>query len=238
MPNAKGAKKTNKKDAQSKVKLMPVFPTWFGSHQWERTPSGIPINEFNDKLRLALYKMRANDADGIYRSNLAGTWHSKDTVLKECGDIGNELGKMFHYVMGSLASQHGADDGTYAWKFAAWCMMYRDRGYATPHTHPNCHFSGVYYLDTGADTDAELTMATGVRIKPGTFEAINTSHGNMAAPGLDLQPGFRISPRVGQMVAFPSWLPHFVHPVTGDHERICIACNGSVISHKEKSNDV
>jgi hypothetical protein len=163
--------------SQPKTQLMPVFPTWFGVHQFKETVDGTPIDEFNDKLKLALYKMRANDSEGIYRSNLAGTWHSKDTVLKETGPIGHELGKMFHHVFGGLAAQHNADlTGEYTWKFAAWCMMYRDRGYATPHTHPNCHFSGVYYVDAGADEEAEITMATGIQIKPGSFEAIFRGH--------------------------------------------------------------
>lgn len=220
-----------------KVQLSPVFPTWAGIYQWTTTPSGMPIEEFNQKLKLTLYKMRADNPGGIYRSNVAGTWHSTDTVLKDCGEIGDELGKMFHHVMGSVAFQHGADpNGEYAWKFAAWCMMYRDRGYATPHTHPNCHFSGVYYVDVGADEEAELTMATGVKIKPGAFEAIDTRGVNSSAPGLMLQPGFRIAPKVGQMIAFPSWLPHFVHPVQGDHERICVACNGSVLKYTPKKD--
>ena len=217
------------------VTVQPIFPTYFASHIWETTPSGLPIAEFNDKLRLALYKMRADNPHGIYRSNLAGTYHSTDTVLKDCKAIGEELGQMFHAVMSALAAQHGANPlSEYQWSLVAWCMMYRDRGYSTPHTHPNCHFSGVYYVDAGAAEEADLTMATGVKIKPGCFEALDTRGINIQAPGLSLQPGFRINPKVGQMVAFPSWLPHFVHPVVGSEERICIACNGSVLKETKK----
>jgi uncharacterized protein (TIGR02466 family) len=224
-----------KADPINKVQLTNVFPTWFAMYKWDRTPSGMPIDEFNEKLKLELYKMRADNSEGIYRSNLAGTWHSTDTVLKDCKETGDELGKMFHHVMGALAAQHAGDPkGEYTWKFAAWCMMYRNGGYSTPHTHPNCHFSGVYYVDASADEESEaLTMATGVRIKPGTFEAIDNRGINVAAPGLNLEPGFRIPPKTGLMVAFPSFLPHFVHPVTGEGERICVACNGSVLKYRK-----
>ena len=213
------------------TKVMPVFPTWFAIRQYETTPSGEPIAEFNERLKLALYKMRADDSEGIYRSNLAGTWHSKDTVLHDTGAIGKELGAMFHQVTSAVAKQHQDTGvgGEYAWTFIAWCMMYRDRGYSSPHTHPNCHFSSVYYVDAGEDEEAEeLTMATGVRIRPGTFECLDNRGINQQAPGLNLQPGFRVNPKSGMMVAFPSWLPHFVHPVRGDHERICISCNATV----------
>jgi uncharacterized protein (TIGR02466 family) len=226
---------------EEKVKLTVAFPNWIGIHDWTKTktPDGTSWKKFNDKLKLDLYKMRAGDGDGIYRSNLAGTWHSKDTVITET-ESGEELGKMVHHVMSAVANQYGGDPkGVYSWKFAAWCMMYRDRGYSTPHTHPNCHFSGVYYVDNGEPLEAEpLTMATGVKIQPGTFEAIDPAAGNLAAPGINLQPGFRLIPKAGQMIVFPSGLSHFVHPVQGDSERICVACNGSLIDYKEGSSNV
>jgi uncharacterized protein (TIGR02466 family) len=227
------AKATRKKDTDTKI--MPIFPTWFAINEWERTPSGVPIDEFNEQLKLALYKMRAHTPDGIYRSNLAGTHHTEDKVLTDCGEAGAELGRMFHTVMGTIAGSHTADPtGEYQWRLIAWAMMYRNGGYATPHTHPNCHFSSVYYVDAGPAEEAELTMATGVKIKPGAFECIDTRGINVIAPGLSLQPGFRLDPKPGMMVAFPSWLPHFVHPVSGDHERICVACNGTVLKHTPK----
>jgi uncharacterized protein (TIGR02466 family) len=223
---------------QKPVTLASIFPTWFGLKKWECTPSGIPVTEFNDKLKLALYKMRANDPEGIYRSNMAGTWHSKDTVLQELPHVlGEELVKIFHATMSAVANQHHADpNGEYKWKFNSWCMMYQEGGYATPHNHPNCHFSGVYYVDMGPAEEAELTMATGVRIQPGCFEALDVRGINAQIPGMMLQPAFRLDPKAGTSVAFPSWLPHFVHPFRGEGERICIPCNASIIKYTKKES--
>jgi uncharacterized protein (TIGR02466 family) len=214
------------KDEKQKVTVHNAFPTNVGVIDWEVTPDGTPIDEFVQDMEVQLYRMRAKDPDGIYRSNLAGTWHSKDTVLRET-KRGPELERMFHTVFQEMSKLNHAQPGEYGWQLQAWCMMYSDRGYATPHTHPNCHFSGVFYVNAGAETE-ELTMATGVRVWPGMFEAIDPRTVNMSAPGLNLQPGFRLPPKTGRMICFPSWLPHMVHPVIGDDMRIAVACNGAV----------
>lgn len=214
----------------SQTEISNVFPTWFAKHQWTETPDGEPIGRFNERLAAQLYRHRAHNPDGLYRSNLAGTWHSKDTILKDV-EAGDTLCKMFHQVMSDMLSMYGAKTGdNVGWRFAAWAMMYKDHGYATPHNHPNCHFSSVYYVDCGADTEADdKVMATGVKIKPGCFEALDTRNVNVQIPGLVMQPGFRLNPKPGMLVVFPSWLPHFVHPVEGAKERIAIACNGTVM---------
>jgi hypothetical protein len=115
-----------------------------------------------------------------------------------------------------------------SFRLQAWAMVYNDRGYATVHTHPNCHFSSVYYLDNGGDEIK--TMVTGAKARPGDIEFVD---GRPASgyqfPGVNFLPAFRLSPGPGEMIVFPSWLPHFVHPVVGDKDRICIACNASIV---------
>lgn len=226
---------------ETRTQIVPVFPTWFASRHWSQANLSYweqagydSFDEFNEALRLALYEERARDPEGIYRSNAAGTWHSRDRVTERTGKPGAVLHQMFGTVFSNLAAQHAKDlNATLHWKIYAWSMMYRAGGYAAPHTHPNCHFSGVYYVDPGPASEG-LTMATGEQVQPGMFEAIDTRGVNAQAPGLHLQPGFRLAPKAGQMVAFPSWLPHFVHPVRGDHMRIAIAANAIVLKQEKK----
>lgn len=183
----------------------------------------------NAELKKKIYAKRELDPKGLYRSNAAGTWHSDDHILEWSGDPGKELQKVFYTAFAGIADQHGGQPGgTYNMRLSAWAMVYGDRGYATVHTHPNCQFSAVYYVDTGPEVD-EITMATGVRIRPGDLEFVDTrgSYGHQIK-GLYLQPSFRIRPEPGLVVAFPSWMPHFVHPVRGDGDRISIAANANV----------
>ena len=227
------AKKKNKKPPATPVKaplqIMTVFPTNVGVKLW----AGPDMEKFNEALRLNMYQERIRDPDGIYRSNAAGTWHSNDKLLHWTGDVGKQLGRMFGECFRTFLSTFGAPEkATAKIGLAAWGMIYSKGGYATVHTHPNCHMSGVYFVDDGhAD---EITMATGVRITPGDLEFVDTrGSSGLAAPDLHFNPAFRITPQAGTMVVFASWLPHFVHPV-GDAERISIACNATIKEYEKE----
>ena len=187
---------------------------------------------FLEELKSALWKKRALDPEGVYRSNLSGTWHSKDDVLSTCGPAATTLADMlfreFKSYAGNFVSETG---GSIELRLTAWCMMYDKGGYATVHTHPNCHFSGVYYVDVGPEVE-DAVMATGVSVKPGSIEFVDTrGTGSLQVPGLNLSSAARFAPKNGEMLIFPSWLPHFVHPIATDYTRIAIACNASILRY-------
>lgn len=209
--------------------ILHIFPTDLQQIDW-------PKSTLNERLKAELWKKRALDPDGVYRSNSAGTWHSKDDALSTLGTAGEELADMFNQAFLNYAGNFVTSPGEVTLRLAAWAMMYSDRGYATVHTHPNCHFSSVYYVDAGEKVE-DTVMATGVRIQPGTIEFVDSrATGSTKAPGMNLQPAARVEPKNGRMLCFPNWLPHFVHPVVGDHTRIAISCNATVTSFKETSN--
>lgn len=210
-----------------------LFPTLIAQRQWD------DVTDFNRHLVAETEKLRAYDPEGIYRSNTAGTWHSKDVVLNSCGPAGEKLAEMFRQTFTDLAHSHNGSEGAlYAFKMAAWAMRYTDRGYAAVHNHPNCHFSGVYYVDTGSDLEAEeRIMATGANAPSGCLEFLDTRNINLMFPGVTLQPSARITPKAGMMVCFPSWLPHYVHPVVGEGHRLSIACNATLLDIKQKEAD-
>lgn len=206
-----------------------IFPTEVNRIDWPET------GEMHIALKQALWKKRALDPEGIYRSNSSATWHSQDDVLSSTGWAGEKLGEMFHQAFLGFASRYTSAKGELQMRLAAWAMMYSDRGYATVHTHPNCQFSAVYYVDPG-QTSTEKVLATGETIKAGTLEFVDTRGvGSFQVANLHLQPAARIVPKEGRMVVFPSWLPHFVHPVEGDDVRIAIACNARILKFTPRS---
>lgn len=215
-----------------KTKFANAFPTYLAIREWEG------VEELNNKLELELYKHRADDPEGIYRSNVAGTWHSGDNVTQYLGDAGKQLNQMFFETFSDIAGAYSATKGQVKLRLQPWAMMYKDRGYATVHTHPNCHFSGVYYVRSAPPTGPAKIMATGVAVQPGDLEFIDLRGGPNAlqVKGMVLQPSLRIHPKPGMMIVFPCWLPHFVHPVEGPGDRISFACNATVLEfapHKE-----
>jgi uncharacterized protein (TIGR02466 family) len=81
-------------------------------------------------------------------------------------------------------------------------------------------WSGVYYVDAGDPPNAD-------RPKSGAIEFLDPRAGAemMAAPGLPFGETKSFIPETGQMIVFPSWLKHMVHPYWGDNDRISIAFN-------------
>lgn len=213
----------------AKTKFANAFPTYLAIREWEG------VEELNTALELELYKQRAQDPTGIYRSNVAGTWHSADNVTGLIGKAGEQLNQMFFEVFSDLAGAHATSKGQVKLRLQTWAMMYQDRGYATVHTHPNCHFSGVYYIRSGPKAPDKV-MATGVSVQPGSLEFIDVRGGPNAiqVKGMVLQPSLRVPPKEGLMIVFPCWLPHFVHPVEGPGERIAVACNATILEYKAK----
>lgn len=222
------AKKNNAgtpKPAESPLQLMRAFPTIVGARQFK------DVEKLNDALRLSVHRQRGSDPEGLYRSNSAGTWHSDDAIFRWAGDAGKELADMFGETFQSYARTHGAESGALCEiHLQAWAMLYTAGGYSTVHTHPNCHFSGVYYLDESSER--EITMATGVQVHPGDIEFVDTRGVNgMQKKPLNFGSSFRITPKPGLMLVFPSWLPHFVHPIT-EGERISVACNATILKYE------
>ncbi len=222
---AEQKKKEAVKPVSTPMSIMSAFPTNIGLKDWSVEAATKKINK---KLRARIYQERGADGDGIYRSNTAGTWHSNTELMQWIGVP--ELGEMFHNAFASYMLTLGVSkDAEVGLKLQAWAMIYEDRGYATVHTHPNCHFSSVYYLDTPEDN--ERTMVTGAKTRPGDIEFVDSrAASGYQFPGVNFLPAFRLSPKEGEMIVFPSWLQHFVHPVQGDEDRICIAANATIVS--------
>lgn len=212
-------KKTKEAPKQPPYELHTLFPTNVLTRDW------VNKDVLNNTLKQEIWRKRALDPEGLYRSNLAGTWHSNDYLLTETGEAGEHLRGMFAQAFIEWAGTHGfkPEDETKL-TMNAWAMIYSDRGYAAVHTHPNCHASAVYYVDD-TTPETEITMATGVRLRAGDIEFINPGYRDFQLKGIALNPSAIMSFKAGRMLIFPSNLAHYVHPIRGEGERIAIACN-------------
>ena len=214
-------KKTEDSKTVSPFERIDPFPLQVIRKDWD------DVDTLNDKIREKIWRMRALDPDCLYRSNTAGTWHSQDNMITALGDEGVTLRDMFAQTMLQWGSCLGLQPGLdVRLTQAAWGMVYSDGGYATVHTHPNCHVSAVYYVDD-TTTSQEKIMATGVKLRSGDIEFIHPHPHGMSCKVAQLSPMFVQSFKRGRMLAFPSHLAHFVHPIVGAGERISIACNGN-----------
>jgi len=88
---------------------------------------------------------------------------------------------------------------------SGWGVILCDKGYQKRHVHPEGVLSGVVYLKTPAMTSSSASQ-----------------EGNLIFSRFE---NYEVTPDVGKIVIFPSYLPHETVPIYGNEERICIAFN-------------
>ncbi|WP_261566951.1 2OG-Fe(II) oxygenase family protein [Frankia gtarii] len=95
----------------------------------------------------------------------------------------------------------------------AWAVTYQPGGLHHLHAHHDSVWSGVLYVDVdGLDPGTGLVEF----LDPRTAAIARHPHRN---------PMTSITPTPGLLLAFPSWLQHWVTPYTGAGRRISIAFN-------------
>lgn len=178
--------------------------------------------DINDQL-LALVLEREMQSPSVGRSNIGG-WHSGEDLFEWPGPA---IAKFREFVAEGISeiSQFCLDgqlekpvdiqmDG------GAWANLCRNGSYNKIHNHPDCTWSGVYYVTLG-DTDPDAPP------EAGKIEFLDPRMGatDISPDGATAFPKMVIDPKPGMMVIFPCWLYHYVNPFQGRGERLSIAFN-------------
>lgn len=106
----------------------------------------------------------------------------------------------------------------------SWYHITRTGGYHDAHSHPNCSWCGIYYLEAG---DADFDRRSGVnrfydpRPNADHYQDAGTLYLN--ANGV-----WDLAPTEGQVVIFPSYMKHSALPYFGSRDRVVIAFNSQV----------
>ena len=110
---------------------------------------------------------------------------------------------------------------------SAWVVSQYENEYNPLHNHTGCDISGVIYLKM-PDTKGRRNIES-KKGKDDNDGDITFVHSAMGQRNHDiLEKGiFTLTPQVGQMVLFPSYLLHTVYPFIGKEERRCIAFNAN-----------
>lgn len=127
--------------------------------------------------------------------------------------------------IGAIAPEHQADQRSLNISSHTWFHVTRDGGWFGCHNHPMASWSGVYCVDDG---QPDLSVPeNSILVFPNPMTAANVfldpTNASMRWPYAHGNYAQRLEP--GQLVLFPSWLPHFVTPYRGAGERITVAFN-------------
>jgi uncharacterized protein (TIGR02466 family) len=200
------------------LEVTPAFPTLIGRVR-------LPDAEAMNQGLHALILNEEAEYSSLGRSNIGG-WHSRPDFLHRSD---YNVAALTSWIIWALRRMICATTGKDAFKGAlditAWATVCRAGAYHAPHSHPNSAWSGVYYVDGGAETpDRPLS---------GMLEFLDPRAGveAVSAPGDPYGEPFRVRPQAGLLVLFPSWLYHWVHPYAGAPPRIAISFNASIGAH-------
>ena len=151
---------------------------------------------------------------GVKKTNMNG-WHSTtDMHLKpEYKQLVQELYKMQEEIYQEEWLDRKPKLGN------MWANINYLGGYNRPHVHPNCLFSGVYYVK--ANKNSGVFVANDPR--PGTQTMMPAR--KQGRPPKHLWREVHLEPIPGRIIMFPAWLWHCVEPNQSNEPRISISFN-------------
>jgi uncharacterized protein (TIGR02466 family) len=200
------------------LEVTPAFPTLIGRAR-------LPDSEVMNQGLHALILDEEAQYPSLGRSNIRG-WHSRPDFLHRSDANVDALTSWIIWALRRMICKTTGQDafkGTLS--ITAWATVCRAGAYHAPHSHPDSAWSGVYYVDGGAENpDQPLS---------GMLEFLDPRAGAEAvsAPGDPYGEPFRVRPQAGLLVLFPSWLYHWVHPYAGETPRIAISFNATIRAH-------
>jgi uncharacterized protein (TIGR02466 family) len=120
-----------------------------------------------------------------------------------------------------------------------WFQISNQGSHHDVHTHGNCSWSGVYCVQVDADALRNAHPVLGARNGITRFYGPHFNH--LGGAHMDFGKTYLqsahldVAPLPGQLVVFPSWLPHQAMPYAGEADRIIVSFNASV--HATSGND-
>lgn len=195
-----------------------------------RFPTPVLLMDWPDAARhkaelLQQISRKQAQASSVSLSNRGG-WQSPDDIFDWGGEAIKELSVWIARCIYSIHYTYHQEafpqylrqcGGKLDRKLVGWANVNQRGDWNSTHNHPNCHWSGCYYL----------------QVPPGSGTiALNDPRAciNMNDTGVEVLDLFRqvpqaIEPREGMTIIFPSWMQHHVTEHNADIARISIAFN-------------
>ena len=111
------------------------------------------------------------------------------------------------------------------WSLQAWPNVNRLGDYHDPHNHPHAYLSGTYYVSV---PERMAPLGTRRDVRPGAITFYDPrGAANMTAIRGDpqIEAEFTLRPRPGEILLWPAFLTHFVHPNLSEEERVSVSFN-------------
>ena len=175
------------------------------------------FEELNKELSDYIYKLREDDKEGLKRSNKGG-WHSQNFQLTDTNSIQYKFGvKLQKYIVNAFQN--------FGWKIEnkniriseMWAIINKKDDFNVLHTHPNCYLSSAYYVKAEKNCGKFEIENPNIAKRYSFPEIAFTNELNLEVASIDVSEG--------DLLLFPSYLPHKVGRNESDEDRIVISFN-------------
>lgn len=169
---------------------------------------------FNAPLLALAHDLRQRDPEGVRKTNLKG-WQSQNSLQNL--DAFEDMNLRILQVCERIAESQKFRPGT-AFQVQAWMNISPPGASNQVHYHPNCHFSGVYYISLSAPECGSIYFRD-PRVASRMLTYPTDQLTEFTASEL------RMAPEEGRMYIFPGWLEHGVDENLSNQDRIGISFN-------------
>tara|TARA_B100000401_G_scaffold351567_1_gene249189 strand:+ start:126 stop:731 length:606 start_codon:yes stop_codon:yes gene_type:complete len=191
--------------------ILKLFPEPIFKYKFDNS------KEINTELSKYIYDLRDKDTDGVKRSNKGG-WHSQNFKLTEKNSIQLKFAlKIQPYIIDVFQN--------FGWKIKnkniriseMWAIINKKDDFNVIHTHPNCYLSAAYYVKAGKDC-GKFEVEHPNNAKKYSFPEIEKRNElNLEVASIEIEEG--------DLLLFPSYLPHKVSQNNSNDDRIVISFN-------------
>jgi uncharacterized protein (TIGR02466 family) len=198
----------------SNSEILKLFPEPIFKYKLEN------FKDLNTQLSEYIYKLYNQDKEGVERSNKGG-WHSKNFIINDKKSIQHKFAiTVQKYILDSFQNLGWKTKDQNIQIKEMWAIINKKEDFNVLHTHPNCYLSAAYYVKASKNCGRFQVENPNIAKRYAYPEIAKQNELNVEVAGIDISEG--------DLLIFPSYLPHKVRKNESDEDRIVISFNVSV----------
>lgn len=175
------------------------------------------FENFNKDLEKYIYKLYEQDMNGVERSNRGG-WHSKNFMLTEENSIQKKFAiKIQEYILDCFNNMGWTMKNKKIQIKEMWAIINKQEDFNVIHTHPNCYLSSAYYVKASKNCGEFIIEDSNIAKRYAYPEIGNRNELNGEVAKIEISEG--------DLILFPSYIPHKVGRNKSGQDRIVISFN-------------